>query len=75
MTVGARYSAKLITSPRFVRWLGQTVQASQRNPASLRAALPRLVAIAEAEPELREAVHQYMGSIGAPAAAPAGGTP
>jgi hypothetical protein len=71
-TLGARYSSKLITSPKFVRWLGQTVQASQRNPASLRAALPRLVAIAEAEPELREAVHQYMGSIGAPVTAPAG---
>jgi hypothetical protein len=69
VTVGARYASKLITSPRFVRWLGRTVQASQRNPASLRAALPRLAAIAEVEPELRDAVHQYMGSIGAPVTA------
>jgi hypothetical protein len=69
VTVGARYASKLITNPRFVRWLGRTAQAAQRNPASLRAALPRLAAIATAEPDIREAVHQYLGSLGVPVTA------
>ena len=50
--VAPRYAAKLITSPSFVKWLTTPLT----NPNGISAHLGRLVAIAVAEPELREAI-------------------
>jgi hypothetical protein len=55
--VAPRYGARLITDPAFVRWLSgaataTTAQASDR-------ALVRLGAVAEANPELREAIEAF----------------
>ena len=57
--VAPRVAAKLITSPRFVRWLLTPVT----NPNGIGAHLGRLVAITKAEPELREAIAQYVTAM------------
>ncbi len=52
-------AARLITSPRFVKWLLTPVTSANGNGAHL----GRLVGIAEAEPELREAIAQYVAAM------------
>jgi len=69
-TVGARQAAKLITSPAFVNWLARTARSTQSNPASLTSALARLPGIANVEPGLRDAIEQYMNSVGATQSSP-----
>ncbi len=51
--------ARLITSPAFVRWLITPVTKAN----GILPHLTRLVAIAEAEPELREAIQQYVAAL------------
>jgi hypothetical protein len=52
-------SARLLTSPRFVRWLTTSAKAIGRNPNGVIPALTRLEAIAEAEPDLRQEIQGY----------------
>ena len=54
-----RLAAKLITSPRFVKWLTTPITS----PNGLSAHLGRLVGIAKAEPELAEAIDQYVAAL------------
>ena len=65
--VAPRYAAKLITSPSFIKWLTTPLT----NPNGISAHLGRLVAIALAEPELREAIEAYTEALrSAPAGTP-----
>ncbi len=57
--VAPRVAARLITSPRFVKWLLTPVTSAN----GIGAHLGRLVGIAEAEPELREEIAQYMAAM------------
>lgn len=57
--VAPRYAANLITSPQFVRWLAGAAPQVAANPASRGPALIRLGAVAEANPELREAIEAF----------------
>lgn len=57
--IAPRLAARLITSPRFVRWLTTPIT----KPSGLSAHLGRLVGIAVAEPELREAIDQYVAAL------------
>ncbi len=54
-----RVAAKLITSPRFIKWLLTPVT----NPNGIGAHLGRLVGIAKVEPELKEAIEQYIQAM------------
>jgi hypothetical protein len=57
--IGPRMAAKLITSPRFVSWLTTPVTS----PGALSAHIGRLAAIAEAEPLIREEIHQFAEAL------------
>lgn len=56
--IAPRYAAQLLTNPATVRWLAGATPAMQ-NDTSRRAALTRLAAIAEVNPEIREAAHAF----------------
>lgn len=76
LTTGGYGAAKLLTNPRFVRWLATSAQVVNNNPNALRAQIARLAGIAKAEPDLREAIDQYITQIQpAPEDAGAAGTP
>lgn len=55
-----RVAAQLLTSPRFINWLGQTVNAQGSNWT---ARIGRLAAIAEAEPAIQDEIDQYMSAL------------
>lgn len=61
--VAPRYAARLITSPAFVNWLAQSATAVAANPHGMATQLIRLAGIAEAEPEIRESVAQYIAAL------------
>ncbi len=56
-------SAKLITNPGFVRWLTGTVQSVNAGTPTLTGRITRLIAVAEANPEIREEVGQYIDAL------------
>lgn len=58
--IGPNLAARLITSPSFVRWLTRPVT----NPNGIAAHMGRLLAIAEAEPEIRDDIHAYLRRLG-----------
>lgn len=58
-----RAVARLLTSPGFVRWLGDTTVAVANRPAAWGPRLGQLVAVAKAEPEIREEVYQYLDAL------------
>lgn len=63
-------ASKLLTSPSFVKWLSSSPMTVTSNPQSLSRHLGRLVTIAEAEPEIRDAAGSYLDALraaGAPA--------
>lgn len=67
-TVVAPYvAARLLTNQRFVRWLASSRTLSA-DPNSMARHLGRLAAIAEAEPDIRDAVQQYEMALRAPPA-------
>ena len=71
--VAPRIAAKLITNPSFVKWLTTPVTS----PTGVSAHLGKLVAIGEAEPQIREEIEQYvqaLRSIPSPTAKPSAGT-
>jgi hypothetical protein len=61
--VAPRVAAKLMTSPNFVRWAANAASMVKDNPNSLTAHLGRLVAITEAEPELKQDVAEYLKAV------------
>lgn len=56
-------AAKLMTSPRFVKWLSTATTSTAENPTGFASHLGGLVAIAKAEPELRQEIHEYMDAM------------
>ena len=55
--------AKLLTNPRFTRWMVNGMKRVTDKPASLNLHLTRLATIAKLEPEIREEIEQYRASI------------
>ena len=53
----------LITSPKFIRWLKGTAQATQRNPNQLGIQLARLGVIAERDSDLAPAINEFMNNM------------
>jgi hypothetical protein len=57
--VAPRYAAQLMTDPRFIRWLTSATPQIASRPQVADRALARLVAVGEANPELRDAIEAY----------------
>jgi hypothetical protein len=71
LVVAPRVAARLITSPRFVRWLARAGNIGlNQGENALAGHIGRLVTIAEAEPEIREDVYQYLQALRSAKAAP-----
>ena len=66
--VAPHVAARLMTSEPFVRWLMQAGSQAMRNPGGWPQHLVRLGAIAEAEPEMRDAIKSYVEALRAPPA-------
>lgn len=63
-TAGAAYgTARLLTSPKFVRWLTTSARTIGTQPNSWQSALTRLDLIAQHEPELRDEINQYRDQV------------
>ena len=58
-----RYAAKLMTSPKFIRWLKTTAQATNRGVNPLAVQLGRLAVLPGKDPELAEAVNAFVSNI------------
>ena len=54
--VAPRTAARLVTSPKFIKWLSTPVAG----PKGLGAHFGRLLAIGKGEPELRDAIREYV---------------
>ena len=54
-----RAAAKLITNPRFIKWLTTPIT----EPAKYAPHITRLAAIAEAEPEIKQEIRQYLDAL------------
>ena len=53
----------LITSPKFIRWMKSTAQATAKNPNQLAVQLARLGVIAERDSELAPAINEYLNNM------------
>ena len=58
-----RMAAKLLTNPTFVRWLGQTANSVAAHPSNWGPRLGQIVAIAKAEPAIRDELYQYVSAL------------
>lgn len=56
-------AAKLLESPRFIRWVSDTSRAVVNNPNSLSAQIGKLLAIGQAEPSMKDAIETYYKQI------------
>jgi len=56
-------AAKLLESPRFIRWVSDTSRAVVNNPNSLSAQIGKLLAIGQAEPGMKDAIDSYYKQI------------
>jgi hypothetical protein len=56
-------AAKLLESPRFIRWVSDTSRAVVNNPNSLSAQIGKLMAIGQAEPGMKDAIETYYKQI------------
>ena len=56
-------AAKLLESPRFIRWVSDTSRAVVNNPNSLSAQIGKLMAIGQAEPTMKDAIETYYKQI------------
>jgi hypothetical protein len=56
-------AAKLLESPRFIRWVSDTSRAVVNNPNSLTAQVSKLAAIASAEPGMSDSIEAYYKQI------------
>jgi len=56
-------AAKLLESPRFIRWVSDTSRAVVNNPNSLSAQIGKLLAIGQAEPTMKDAIDTYYKQI------------
>jgi hypothetical protein len=69
LTVGSYAGAKMLTSPRFVRWLAGASANLARDPNSWSQWASRLTGIAKAEPALRSEISRILDSSAMPPAA------
>jgi len=58
-----RYAAKLMTSPKFIRWLKTTAQANNRGVNPLSVQIGRLATLPGKDPELAEAVNAFVANM------------
>jgi hypothetical protein len=56
-------AAKLLESPRFIRWVSDTSRVVANNPNSLSAQIGKLLAIGQAEPTMKDAIDTYYKQI------------
>ncbi|MBI1425779.1 MAG: hypothetical protein GC149_20325 [Gammaproteobacteria bacterium] len=56
-----RFAAKLMTNPRFVRWLAEAPKAAGRNAWGQH--IGRLSAIGDANPDMRDAINSYISNL------------
>jgi hypothetical protein len=56
-------AARLLESPRFIRWVSDTSRAVVNNPNSLSAQIGKLLAIGQAEPGMKDAIDTYYKQI------------
>lgn len=56
-------AAKLLESPRFIRWVSDTSRAVVNNPNSLTSQIAKLSAIAQAEPTIADSIDTYYKQI------------
>ena len=56
-------SAKLLTNPAFVRWLGDGLLIAQTNYRGMSVHLARLAGFAKVQPEMRGAVSDYLAAL------------
>ena len=61
--IAPRVAARLLTNPRFVRWMASTVSNRGARPGIAPAELARLALVAKAEPEIRDEVRQYLDAL------------
>jgi len=58
-----RYAAKLMTSPKFLRWLKSTAQVANKGVNPLSVQLGRLAILPGKDPELAEAVNAFVANM------------
>jgi len=58
-----RYAAKLMTSPKFIRWLKTTAQVANKGVNPLSVQLGRLAVLPGKDPELAEAVNAFVANM------------
>ena len=58
-----RYSAKLMTDPRFLRWLKSTSQVANTAPNQLATQIGKLAALPGKDGELAEAINAFTGNL------------
>jgi len=58
-----RYAAKLMTSPKFLRWLKSTAQVANKGVNPLSVQLGRLAVLPGKDPELAEAVNAFVANM------------
>ncbi|MEN6538268.1 MAG: hypothetical protein ABFC67_01525, partial [Mizugakiibacter sp.] len=68
--VAPRYAAQMIQNPEVVRWLAGATRVTAMRGSIPDSQWARLFAVAEGNPELRDAVQSYRAAFIAPAAAP-----
>lgn len=56
-------AARLLESPRFIRWVSDTSRVVVNNPNSLSAQIGKLLAIGQAEPGMKDAIDSYYKQI------------
>lgn len=73
--VGPNIAARLITNPGFVKWLAHSgAPGVMRNPNGLASHVARLTVVAEANPEIRDAIGQFVDALRAAPQEPASAT-
>lgn len=63
LVLTSRMAAKLLESPRFIKWVTDTTKVVVNNPNALPAQVGRLLAIGQAEPEMKDAIEAYYNQI------------
>ena len=63
LVLTSNMAARMLESPRFIRWVSDTSRAVVNNPNSLTAQVAKLTAIAEAEPGMKDSIEAYYKQI------------
>jgi hypothetical protein len=63
LTLAPRYAAKLMTSPKFIRWVKSTAQVANTAPNQLVTQFGKLAALPGKDGELAEAINAFTGNL------------